>query len=474
MTINNLTQHNTNRTVWLGYLAESLATGSGLSADAKLLNTYYDALEAFWKAYDKTGDATYLNYLDRAQAAYATYYVDPNNGNVPGYWSFTHGLKQEYLRRADSAARTSLVSLSTNAAYHRDTPDTTAELEDDLLSRENAYAGMAHINAELCGEARRSRLTTLKDNALSQIDQWCTSLTAGYFRPFMGALTARFLIYYYTYIEADPAIVTALATMGDYMHSTCWVGASSSWTYTDRNVGSTDPVDLDPQPDLNLLIVPYLGWLWWQTGDQKWKDRGDAAFDGGVAVYDQYGFWVSGAYLGGMSGTSVNGKHVCQNFVWSDDYLYWRDLEPVGGPPLVTNGTSVTYNVFTKSQAESINLASDTLEMALLNEYYVPSAEHTTESDILQYELTGNGYSRATLAGVSWARSGTTSRLTCTNPTFTASGGDLVAKYWVVLTAGGSLIAYGLLWETGDIVTIADGEPFTVDCTLGITKTVTS
>lgn len=314
-------------TLWAGMLRDSLSPSSPNGSEHKLANTYYDAQEVFYKVYDYTGDSQWLTAAGYAQSAYATYYVDANSGGVPGYWSFTHGLTRDYILNADTAARNSVNLLRTNAAFH-----TTGDTSDDLLSRENAYALIAHINAVRCGySANTSRITTLFNNALGHIDQWCVSLTADYVRPFMVALTCRALIHYWQYYNEDSQIPTAIATAYDYIHTNCWDAAAKSWNYTDRDVGSTDPVDLDPQPDLNMLILPVLGWLYSNptVTDSKWLTRGDEAFDGGVSIYDQYGFWVSGAYLGGQSAASVNGKHVCQYLVWSTDYLSWRGFVPV-------------------------------------------------------------------------------------------------------------------------------------------------
>lgn len=326
MAITKLTEYEANETEWPGYLDDSLDVGSPLGDEQKLANCYYDAQKVFYIVKDKTGNSAWNTSANLAQAAYATYYVDPNGGVVPGYWSFPHGLTEDYIRNADTAARTSARLLRDHGSYHNVTDNS-----DDLLSRENAYALMAHIQAIRYGDSPDTvRIAQLYGWAKGHIDQWCTLLTADYFRPFMGALTAQALIDYYTYYSANAEIITYLATMADYMHSTCWDAVANSWNYTDRDVGSTDPVDLDPQPDLNLLIVPYLGWLWVKTGDPKWKTRGDLAFDGGVSIYDGFGFWVSGAYLGGKSAASVNGKHVCQNFRWSRQYLTWRDMTPEG------------------------------------------------------------------------------------------------------------------------------------------------
>lgn len=321
MTITALAQFESNIDYW-GDLLSAAYDDAAVNDDTSLLNSYYDAEAVFYKFKDYTGDSKWDAAAAKAQAAYAGYYVDPNSGNVPGYWSFTHGLTEDWLRNADADAKASCVALSTNAAYHKEVPDTLVELRNPNLSRENAYALMAHINAERCGESRRSRITTLVDNAIDyHINRWCTLVDADFFRPFMGALTARSLIHYYNYIYQDPRIVTALTTMATYAQSSCWISGSSSWNYTDRDLGSVE--DLAIAMDLNLLILPYYGWLYWKTGNTAWRDIGDAAFNAGVSVYTGSSH-TSGAFLGGTSTVGLLGKHICQNFVWSFDYLTYR------------------------------------------------------------------------------------------------------------------------------------------------------
>lgn len=472
MAIANLAQHESNMIYWLGLLRDSLGAGSPLNAEQKLANCYYDAQRAFYQCATYTGDTAWNTAATLGQAAYGTAYVDANNGQIPGFWSFTQGLTEDYLLTGDQAARNSVNLITSNAAFH-----TTGDTSDDLLSRENAYALIAHINNVRCGQAANTaRITTLYNNAISHIDQWCTSLTADYFRPFMGALTARALIHYFQYYNADSAIVTALGTMADYMHTTCWNATAASWTYTDRDVGSTDPVDRNPQPDLNLLIVPYLGWLWWRTGDPKWLTRGDAAFDGGVSFYDFYsgvGYWNRGAYLGGTSMASVNGKHVCQNFTWSSEYLDYRLRTPVGGQtePNDTIGTIVLYDSYSNTIGTSSNQSSDTFKMILLANTYVPSQSHTILADITAHEVSGNGYARQTLTAT-FNRSTATTTFDISDATFSASGGDIDAYWYAIYNdtlASDPLVCYGRCRvDEDDSVKILNGSGVVIGTTTGI------
>ena len=60
-------------------------------------------------------------------------------------------------------------------------------------------------------------------------------------------------------------------------------------------------------PDLNLLIAPAFAWMYQQTGDTTYRDRGDQIFAGGV-----------------KGAISTDGKQFNQNYMWSFDYVKWR------------------------------------------------------------------------------------------------------------------------------------------------------
>ena len=70
-------------------------------------------------------------------------------------------------------------------------------------------------------------------------------------------------------------------------------------------------------PDLSLLVAPMYAFLWWQTGQQRFLDRGDAIWSGGV----------TSAYLD-------YGKQFDESYWWSFDYVKWRN--PGSVPPAPT------------------------------------------------------------------------------------------------------------------------------------------
>lgn len=337
---------------WAGYCDDHLAalrvSDPPYGQDPGLAFIYYDQELCGYYVKDHFGGSDYDTWIQNAFENYVYYYVnDPAvNGNVTGFRNFTEGPCQDVLRGTsrEADALDAIKSILANGAYVN-----SGDVTDDLLSREASYAMMTFINAARAGETLDSTQTArrdlLLDKCLGHIDQWCTSLTADYFRPFMGSITAQGLIYYYLYVSQDSRIIPALITLENYSWANCWKADDGAWgqgksfLYTDRT-GFND-IDDKTQPDLNMLIVPTYGFLWWQTGDQVWRDRGDLIWEGGVSVYDgashQYG-----AYLGTRSSSNPSGKQYDQQLRWGPRYIEWGESAPVGSG----DGTFIPSPIF--------------------------------------------------------------------------------------------------------------------------------
>lgn len=280
---------------------------SSFSFDSKLAATYYDAQWVFYQIADYTRDSSWNTCAARAEGVYRDQYVVPNNGSIPGYWNFTHGLMHDYLRTGDAASKNAAISLSRNAAYSPDSTPLAWTVSADY-SREVAYAIMGYLNAETLGESHRARLDSFVNQAFGHLDQWFGSKTAPYVRPFMVGLTAHALISHAEQ-RGDSRVLPAMVQAMDWLWANTWLPGSQAFMYTDRNV---DSGGREPAPDLNLLIAPAFAWLYHQTGEVRFRDRGDQIFAGGVA----------NAFL-------ANGKQFNQNYRWSFDYVKWRSLPPL-------------------------------------------------------------------------------------------------------------------------------------------------
>lgn len=135
--------------------------------------------------------------------------------------------------------------------------------------------------------------------------------------------------------------------------------------------------------------------------------------------------------------------------------------------------SSITrYTSLSKHVADgTINLVSDTFNVVLLTSSYTPSSTtHRVYADLTNELSTANGYTNGgqALTSVSFNQSGTTSTWTAANPSWTATGGSIVAHYAVIYKVGtvGSvvnpLIAYILLDTTPTDVTTTSGNVLTI------------
>lgn len=273
-----------------------------IAFDPKLAATYYDAASVFYKIADYTGDSSWIACAQSAEAIYRDRYALPASGVVPGYWNFTRGLTEDYLRTGDEISRQAAILLSRKAAFASDTTSQQSTA-DAALSREVAYAILSYLDSEDLGEARRARLSVLVNQAFGHCDQWFVSRTAPYVKPFMVALTAQALIAYHDK-TGDSRVVPALSRAADWLWDNTWLPQSQAFRYA---TAQTDSGGMEPAADLNLLIAPFYGWLYKQTGEARFRERGDQIFRGGVV----------GAYLS-------NGKQFNQNYRWSFEYLEWR------------------------------------------------------------------------------------------------------------------------------------------------------
>lgn len=289
-----------------------------VSFDTKLAGTYYDAINVYYSLADYFVDPSLNSCALAARSTYRENYVDGpspagcNHGFCPGYESFTDGLVEDYIRTGDAKSKNAVIELATNAAFARD--NTAEDTSLAMYSREVAYAILSYLNAERVGAPRRARLTKLIDQAFGHLEQYSNGTAP--VKPFFIALTALSLIRW-NEVNPDARLVPALKKVADKMWATCWNETSQSMLYIEKVVPGEDPPS--PAPDLNLLIVPMYGFLYWQTGDAKYLTEGDKLFSGGVR----------NGFLG-------NGKQFDQAYRWSLKYLEWRSAAK-SSPTLTCN-----------------------------------------------------------------------------------------------------------------------------------------
>ena len=298
-------------------------------------SVYYDGERVYYQIAAYTGDPTWKYCAGLAERIYRDGYALPNNGRVAGWDSFTSGLLMDYQWTGDATSRDAIVLISQNAAFASDgTPlEWTA---DPASSREVAYAIMSYLNAESAGAPRRARLADMVNQALGHIDQWFISKTASYVRPFMVGITMQALIQAYDATH-DSRIPGAVRTAVDGLWPSMWLTDCQCFMYTNV-VNSTG--GMDPAPDLNLIVAPAYAWMYYMTGETKYRDRGDQIFAGGVANAPT---WL---YLG---------KQFDQSYWWSPAYVTWRKAAQPGVP---ADGTVPTASTGTDPSVSTANTAS--------------------------------------------------------------------------------------------------------------------
>jgi hypothetical protein len=326
---------------------------------------YYDGERVYYQIATYTGDPTWKYCAGLAESIYRDGYVIPNNGKLAGYDDFTSGLLMDYERTGDTTSRDTVVLISQNASFASDgTPlEWTA---DTSSSREVAYVIMAYLNAESAGAPRRARLADMVNQALGHIDQWFVSKTAPYVRPFMVGITMQALIQAYG-VTHDSRIPNAVKTALDGLMPGMWLPDSKCFKYT--NVVAADGTgDMSPAPDLNLVIAPAYAWMYYVTGDTKYRDLGDQIFAGGVTNAQN---WL---YLG---------KQFDQSYWWSPAYVTWRKAAQPGVPSGIVPTTTSTG---TDPSVSMANMASTppppsipSKTLTVITAPTIPSSDRPTE-----------------------------------------------------------------------------------------------
>lgn len=260
---------------------------------------YYDGIRVFYQIADYLGEPKWTDCAKYVKSVYLPYVLGAD-GAVPGYKVFPQGLYQDYLRTGDDNSRKAVLLLAKNSAYARSGGHMMPS-----RSRETAYLLEADQFARFLGEPNPNEERTLAF-ALGHLDQWFNLRSrytgeAYFLQPFMVGLTMEALIGYYEESpdpRIPPAIQMALDGMWEY-----WVDQDQGFDYI------TNDSEVKGAPDLNLLIAPAYAWMYLQTGDPIYRERGEKLFIGGVQH----------AWLG-------QGKQFSQNYRWSFDYVRWATI----------------------------------------------------------------------------------------------------------------------------------------------------
>ncbi len=123
-----------------------------------------------------------------------------------------------------------------------------------------------------------------------------------------------------------------------------------------------------------------------------------------------------------------------------------------------------TNTLRTKLINGQFDLDSDTFKCALFQSTSNIGASSTTYAGLTNEVANANGYTTDGVS-VAFTLAGTTSVTASftTNPSWTASGGSIVARFAVIYEVGGDVVAYCLLDNTPADVTTTTGNTLTID-----------
>jgi hypothetical protein len=289
---------------------QSASTPGNVKLDA----TYYDGARVYYQIADYTNDSRWLACAQASESVYRDGYLAPNGYKAAGWMIFPHGLWKDYLRTQDGASRNALLQMTQVSAFANAYELGVSHTD---LSREVAYNLQSKILAHELGASNEAEMHRFAEEVFNHMHSWFVAKDAPYIRPFMVGLTSEALIMYFNK-TGDARVLPSLVKAWNHLWNCCWLPGFNAFMYTDR---PTSTGGMESAPDLNMLIAPVFAWLYNQTGDTTWRDRGDQIFMGGV----------QGAYLN-------QGKQFNQSYRYSFDYIAYRNKDRA---PFVTLGGTI-------------------------------------------------------------------------------------------------------------------------------------
>lgn len=137
------------------------------------------------------------------------------------------------------------------------------------------------------------------------------------------------------------------------------------------------------------------------------------------------------------------------------------------GLPFVAGGAAGSWTFTNGGRTSLLNgtfdIDSDTWKMALFLSTSNIGASSTTYAGLTNEHSNANGYTTGG-ASITLTLSGTTTVTVdiSTDPTWTASGGSIVARFAVIYEVSGNVLCYALLDSTPADVTVTTGNTLTV------------
>ena len=309
---------------------------------------YYDRALNHYALWLRTGDPRWRRRADSIAVEYRTYLEglradlgrkdasghprrDPAPFSTSPHNTFPEGLAVHYLLTGDPASREAVAGLAHYAvSYRSDSPD--YRYQEGRIQARGLIAALSalavgHDGRFVSADGRKHEYDwgAIADEF---VDNWVKlQREDGSFRyrldtedgrgpmgqsNFMEGLRANALIKYYQLRKQDPRVERMVRRMADYM-ATQWDAKAGAFRYHD--------VDERAKPtlaDLNHLMVEMFGFAYHQTGEERYRTIGDAAFAAGEPPFGAaYRAAGAGEFLGGS-------KQFNQHYYGAFRYLAFR------------------------------------------------------------------------------------------------------------------------------------------------------
>lgn len=264
---------------------------------------YYDGAKVYFDIAEYTKDIRWKDCSAGLAKQYRAY-VMKSNGAIPAWRAFAHGLRRTEALIGDPDGL-ALSALALNGKWRSQISVLTTEI------RETAYYLMTVAEYERRTGIRLDALQRNADLLMGMFDQLFVSRTGASHQIWMDGLAARALIEYHS-LTKDPRALTFVKLAADWIWSNGRVPGSAGLMTNAEPLGpDCDWGCQKPSTDLVQLVAPMFAWLYWQTGESVYQERGDVLFSEAV-----------------NTNISYSGKIFSQNYTWSVDYVRWRSLPP--------------------------------------------------------------------------------------------------------------------------------------------------
>lgn len=270
----------------LRWAAEMPQWGTTLTADGAIFWNYYDRAMISWAWWVRTGNPEYFRRAMYYFIAFRDLYLIPNRYRTqPHQWQM-EGMTLHYLLTGDAETQKGIGVIAKTLAYAAWLPhigDTAYQYTEGRIQERVIQAFLAGWRAGLTNLDYPSALRTALTKVLgtqSADGAFRTRNACGGSSNFMAVLLDDIMIRYVEDFEPDPRVLPAVKRNLDWLWNTQWRSDAGGFNYYELNCpGQGGPT---AAPDLNLLFAAPFGWVYQQTGETAYRERGDTIFVEGV------------------------------------------------------------------------------------------------------------------------------------------------------------------------------------------------